>query len=814
MKKLLLIDANSLIHRMFHALPPLSSEGKPSNAIFGVANILLKVIREQNPNYIAAAFDRPETTFRKEMFAAYKITRPPTPPQLVTQIIEAHNLFSAFNIKTFEMPGFEADDIIGSLVKKLKDNLLKIIILTGDLDTLQLVEDDKVIVETLKKGVSETVIYNEEKVKERYNLPPSLIVDYKALVGDKSDNIPGIKNVGPKTAQQLLQKYDSLENIIEKGNLQDKCVDKIQKEKEIALLSKKLAKIETDISLDVQLEELTLKIDEEKLKNYFLSWGFNSLIKRLIKTEDTNDQQSLISWESQENSKVINSFFIKNVSDLTPSKILSKNIKIAWDWKEIIKTLLREKKQIPNNIFDLKIAVWLLNPDEKNFSKEYIVKKILNKEHYEENDWKNLFIILKSKLEKNNLYKIFEQIEMPLIEVLASLEINGIKINYTYLRNLTKKLEVEIEEKKQAIFNLAGSQFNINSPKQVADVFFKKLNLKIPKKILAKSGKFSTSFQVLSKSKGEPLVDLLLEYRELFKIYSTYLKPLFEMMDSNFRIHTSYNQTGTATGRLSSFKPNLQNIPQEPALSKEIRKIFEAEENFSLVSFDYSQLELRLLASITQDENLINAFKNDADIHTLTASKILNLPPQQITKEQRRLGKTLNFGIVYGMGARAFSENAQIPLQTASQFIDQYFKNFPKIKEWQNKIKESVFQNNFVENINGRKRWFFNFENPKIKAQNERAAINMPIQSLGADILKKSMIESYNLIKKQNLLERVKMVLTIHDELIFEIQDDILKTIIPQIKLLMEKSQNLNVPLKVDVKCGKNLGDLKNYEIN
>jgi len=805
MKKIILIDANSLIHRAFHALPPLSYKGEPSGALFGFASILLKTIKEQKPDFLVAAFDRPEKTFRKEIFEDYKATRPKAPQELVKQIIEAHNLLKAFNIQLIEVAGFEADDILGTLATKFKtENDLKIIILSGDLDTLQLVEDEKVVVEILKKGVSETVIYDEEAVKKRFGLEPNQLPDFKALVGDKSDNIPGVKGIGPKTATELIKKYQSLENILKLLSSNENTIKKIIASSEAALLSKQLSIIKKDVPLEAHLEDFKLNIETKKIKDYFFQWGFFKLIERL-ENNDTNisyhhTNQGLFQGEDP---RILNAFFIENSQDLNINRILSKNIKVSWDWKPIIKQLLKNQQKIPENIFDIKVAFWLLNPASKVSKNDFLPKE----------DWKNIFLILKNKLEKNHLAKIFWEIEMPLVEVLAFMENQGVKINLDLAEKLKIKIKNELKQIKKEIYLITQKKFNLNSPKQISQILFEKLKIKAAKKI-TKSGMISTAFETLSKIKNIPLINLILKYRELFKILSTYLDPIVKATNKNGRLYTTYLQTGTATGRIVSKNPNLQNIPQESTLAKDIRSIFEANEGFSLVSFDYSQLELRLLAHLTQEKNLIEAFKNNLDIHCLTASKILQIPLEKVSPQQRRLGKTLNFGMIYGMGAKSFSLTAEIPIGEAKKFIQEYFEIFPKIKEWQENIKKTIQEKGFIENIFGRKRWFSDFYHPKIKAENERAAINMPVQSLGADILKKCMIEIYRKYKSQKKLEKIKMLLTIHDELIFEIQNDILKSEILEIKEIMEKIEKLSVPLVVDVKVGPDWGNLKSYEFN
>jgi len=777
--------------------------------LFGLANILLKILSEQSPDYAAAAFDRREKTFRKEIFESYKINRPPAPEDLISQIIEARNLFRIFNIKVFEMPGFEADDLIGTLAEKLKTKKddLQIIILTGDLDSLQLVQGKKVIVEILKKGISETEIYDEEAVIKRYNLKPELLSDYKGLVGDKSDNIPGVKNIGPKTAEKIINKYGSLESAIAQISPQEKGYKEITAQKETAILSKKLATIKTDVQLEVDLEDLNVNIDTQKIRNYFEAWDFKTLISRLEKFENKIPKDEELNREIS----VINAFYVRDAEDLkNNTKFLSKNTKVSFDWKPIIKKLLNEGVEVPKNIFDLKIAYWLLNPDEKKIDLEKIIQKTGKLQNIEQDSWKNAFILLKNKLKKNQLQDIFEKIEIPLIEVLSKMEINGIKVNLILANELISKMEKELKLTEMNIFNEVGAaDFNINSPKQLSAIIFKKLKINDIKKVRTKSGINSTSFDVLSRAKDNPLVKLIIKQRELSKILNTYLKPIKELVDEEGKIHTTYNQTKTATGRLSSEKPNLQNIPNESIFipNLNLRNIFEAEEGFEFASFDYSQLEIRLLADITGDENLISAFNSNEDIHTATASKILKIPQKEISEEQRKLGKILNFGIIYGMGPRSFSKAANVEIEEAKKFIEEYFKQFPKIKKWQNTVIENKNLKGFVENKNGRKRWFSNKG-----TKEERAAINMPIQSFGADILKKSMIQINNFIKENKLEKAVKMILTIHDELMFEIQNDMLKEIAPKIKAIMENVEKISVPLLVEVKTGKSWGSLKKYK--
>ncbi len=811
MKELLLIDANSLIHRAFHALPPLTSKkGEPSGALYGLSSILLKTLKERKPDFVAAAFDRPETTFRKEMFEDYKATRPKAPDELISQIVEARETFKAFGIKTFERAGFEADDIIGTFAEKFGEHDgINVIILTGDLDTLQLVNGDKIAVEILKKGVSETAYYNEAAVIERYGLPPRLLADYKGLVGDKSDNIPGVRSVGPKTAEKLIKDYGGLEAIFNGPRPDDRVAEKILPERDTALLSKRLATIDRSVPINAELDDLAFKADyKTTIKKYFERWDFDTLSRRLAP-----ETVSIAKPAPENDTASLNAFFVPPNGELNQTGHLSKNYKVAWEWKPIIKTFIKENKEVPKNIFDISVAYWLTHPDSFRFSKEEVVKKTMGREAAsDDSDWKNLFLILKNKIDKNGLGKIFHELEMPLVEILAQMELTGIKIDKEAAETVSRELGDKLDDVSKEIFEEAGFSFNLNSPKQVSSAIFDNLKIKPTKNKKTKSGQLSTSFGNLSSMKGMKIVDLLMEYRETFKMKSTYLEPILSLTAGDGRLRTTFVQTGTATGRLSSEKPNLQNIPQESSWSKKIRDVFVAEEGWSLVSFDYSQLELRLLADASQDQKLKEAFLKDEDIHRATASEIFGVPESKVTKEERRIGKTLNFGMVYGMGARAFSETAGIKLKEAENFIKKYFEMFPGIKKWQEETKLAAENSGFAEDKNGRKRWFGEPFSQKIRSENERAAVNMPIQGLGADILKRAMINSINLLRKNAMENKAKAILTIHDELLFEIRDDILMETIPQIKESMESAQKLSVPLKIGVKRGKKWGSMENYE--
>lgn len=794
MKKILLIDAHSLIHRSFHALPPLTApDGKPTGALYGVSSTLLRVLKEKSPDYVVAAFDRPEPTFRKEQYAEYKAHRPKAPDELISQLKESRELFKKFGIYISEIPGYEGDDIIGTLSEKFsKEEGVFITILTGDLDTLQLVKNGKVEVETFKKGINDAMIYDENAVRERLGVTVEHVPDYKGLVGDQSDNIPGIPGVGPKTAAQLISKYGTIEHIYASINTQDPLFKKIGEHKKIALLSKNLATIKRDVPIDVSLEEAKYeKLDLKKLEEYFDYLGFESLIKRLGLSRGGGEKKD------------------ENTQYTTHN-----NVFVVYDWKEKIK--LKESNLIsPDSVFDIKIAAWLLDPDKNKLSVDDISKRFL-KTISSNDDLGVLYKTLEESIKNNKLEKVFYGIEMPLIPILARMESTGILCDDNLLVRLEKKIKEETKKTEEKIIELAGEKFNISSPRQVGDILFTKLHIKENKKHKTKTGMNSTAESVLVELKDQhPIIEHILVYRENMKILSTYVSPLLEYAraDADHRIHTTYIQTGTATGRLSSEKPNLQNIPQESKWSKELREAFIPKNGFSFLSFDYSQLELRLLAHISGDEKLLSAFLHGKDIHNITAAQIFNVDESAVTPELRRIAKTLNFGVAYGMGPRAFSATSGISIDDAKRFINEYFSDFPKVKEWQEKMRVEAQTGGTIRNETGRIRVFpSGIKNKKIISEMERAAINMPVQSLGADIIKLSMVAAQKFIDIQKYADSMRLILTIHDELIFEVRDDILKSIIAPVKYLMEHPLSLLVPLTVEVKIGKDWGNMKKYE--
>ena len=812
MKTLLLIDAHALIHRSFHAIPPLTTpSGEPIGAIYGLTRALMKTMREHEPDYVAAAFDRPEPTFRKEMFDGYKAQRPKAPDELVSQLIKARELFAKLNIPCFELAGYEGDDIIGTLATKFgNDEDLTITILTGDMDTLQLVKNKHVVVRAPKKGISETITYDADAVRERYGLNPEQMTDYKGLVGDPSDNIPGIPGVGPKTALEALKEFGTIENLYTSMTETHKLAKKFLPYKKDAFFSKELSTIHKETPITVSLDDLVYKKpDDVVLSEYFLSLGFDSMAgsKQKIKQkfQKVIPQQGL-GLVFEENNFV----FLSGTEDSNRlgEKLISSKTKVAYDCKLLLKEFSKAGVEIKDPFFDIHIAAWLTNPDDKDLSFEELAEQILGGPLEKLVALEKLFVFFREKIESNNLEKVFYEIEMPLIRVLAEMEIRGISLDEGVISELGIEIKKELIDLEEKIYSSAGGAFNINSPQQISEVLFERLKLETRNKKRTATGQRKTGIDILTELvDAHPVVQLIIQYRETFKIYSGFLIPLQEAALLDGRIHTTYLQTGTGTGRLSSEKPNLQNIPNGGRWAKNLRDSFHSTDGFTLLSLDYSQLELRLLAHVSRDETLTSAFMSGSDIHTLTASMVFGIPLNEIDEKQRRIGKTLNFGIIYGMGPRLFSKTSGFSLDESKKFIAEYFRAFPKVGIWQEHIKTEMKKNGFVENENGRKRWF---SKDGAFGEFERAAINMPLQGLGADILKMAMIacekELENNVKTK---DSAFLLLSIHDELLFEIKDEFVETLAPRLKSIMEGIYPISVPLTTEMKIGKKWGTMK-----
>jgi len=820
--KVYLIDANALIYRVYHAMPRLTDpQGRPIQAVYGLSNILLKILKEEKPDYIFALYDRPEPTIRHQVFKEYKATRPPATDDLKLQISLSKKIFSAFNIPVIEKIGYEADDLIATLKEKFIDSADEIIILTGDLDTLQLV-DQKTKVLTMQKGITKTMVYDENKVKEKYNLLPFQLPDYKALVGDPSDNIIGIHGIGPKTAGQLLQKYQNLEGIIDAAKekkLDNKIASQILNNKEKLLFNRDLVILRKNIDIDEKLLVPYQGYKEENLISVFQEFGFKSLVQRLKPTF------SLFASLPKKEEKIVSSFelkkpylfcfekdVIKIYDESGEVKVLDKKFlkeifllnddKFVFDLKSIFKEILKEdfyfdKKIDLNKIYDLKLIFWLLNPDKGNYSLEKIVSF-----YFQSNPLKiTQELIL--KLKEWDLEKVYFELELPLVPVLSRMELRGIKIDLKALEEFKQKVKEKNDELLKEIYNLAGEKFNPNSPPQLREILFKKL--KLPTKGLIKTSKGEISTQeteLLKIVHLHPLVKKILEYRRVNKLLTTYTDSLLQNYNPETkRIHTTFNQTGTSTGRIASENPNLQTLPLEGELANYLRKCFVAEDGYVFLKADYSQIELRLLAHLSQDENLISAFKNNLDLHLQTAKMIFG----DESLETRRKAKIINFGITYGISARGLAQRLQIPVSEASKLIESFFYFYPGVKKLKEDLIGFAKVYGYAQTLFGRKRFLpgINYQSYQEKTMAERMAINMPIQGLAADLLKKAMISIDDEIYKKNL--PAYLVLTIHDELVFEVKKEIKEVMKGIIKDKMEGVLDLSVPLVINLIEGKNL---------
>ncbi len=838
MKTLLLIDANSLIHRAFHALPPLTTpDGKPIQAIYGLSSIFLRLWREEKPDYAAALFDRPEPTFRKEKYKEYKAQRPKAPDELISQIIEAHNFFNEFGIKTYEKPGYEADDLIATLAEKFRGwGDVRVVILTGDLDTLQLVEDEKVLVRTFKKGISDTFIYNEKAVHDRYGLRPDQLVDYKALVGDASDNIKGVPGVGPKTASDLLKKFGTLDEVYKNLASDPNIQKKLAGSEEQAEFSKSLVILERRVPIEASdLRELEVRENQENLTSYFKKMGFESLIKRMNgvtaapvakeppkPSEKESSQASIFSAVQKQPSAKTKiqkdaMFLAGSVNGIPETELASPKLKVGFDLKALLKGLWEKKSDLAPPYFDLGVAFWLLDPDFKKYDPQSSFKKFLGREWTGgAEDAESAFAFAEAKLKEHKLEEVFHEIEMPALGILAGMEREGIFLEPARLKELETKIEARLADLTREIYREAGREFNVNSPKQLGEVLFKKLSHRNGEKVgKTPGGQPSTSAENLEALQEKiPLAKLALEYREAFKIQSTYVKPFQELVSPDGRIHTEFIQTGTATGRLSSQNPNLQNVPRESVWADEFRSAFVAPDGFSFVAFDYSQIELRILAALSEDPNMIAAFKRGLDIHQATAARIFDVPLENVRPEMRRLAKTLNFGLIYGMGVSAFAKTSGVGREQALKFVNAYFEEFSKIKLWQEKVRRDARTLGYVQTPTGRRRYLLGIASgvPRVVAEAERAAMNQPIQGLAADIIKLAMIETESALEAKHWRgKEVKMILSIHDELLFEVRDSMIKEAIPVIREAMERVYELAVPLKTEVSVGKDWGRLAKF---
>ncbi len=849
-KKLVIIDGHALIHRSFHALPLSlkTPDGLISNAVYGFSSFLLKALNEIKPDYAIVTFDMAEKTFRHEMYQDYKATRTKAPDELYEQIPLIKEVLSSLNILILEKAGFEADDIIGTITKLAYQQDLNSIIITGDLDTLQLV-NDKVKVYTMSRGLNDSVVYDINKVKERYNLEPKQIIDLKAIKGDPSDNIIGVKGIGEKGAINLLLEFNNLENLLKAvdnndDKIKERALHLLKQHKQEALQSYDLVKIDCQVPLELNWQKASFpNFKKQEVVELFNKLGFNSLLTK-IQTISTPEEQVELDI------KILNivgkNQISEAISNLTESQSLSIDIieedailisndkynykfpmnylsdfailfsneskKIAYDFKKIIKFCLQNEIEINNIHFDLLLAHYLLHPNLKIENNKSLVFKELGISDYSA-DYQaalNLKIsnTLEASLQEKNIYKLFQDIEMPLIKVLAQMELAGIKIDTGSLKQLKEDNEKSINALKHEIEKLANRKFNLNSSKQLSEVIFKDLQVSSEGIKKTKTG-ISTADEELNKLKDKhKIISLIQAYRELYKLQSTYLLPI-ENLIVDGRLHTSWQQAVVATGRLSSTEPNLQNLPIKTKIGRKIRELFIAPLNYKLLGFDYSQIELRITAHLSQDKNLIDAFLNNLDIHRRTASLIYQVKLEDVSEEMRQKAKAINFGIIYGQGPHGLSLNSGLDFKEAKNFIAKYFLSFPKIKEMIDTQIETAKKEGQARTLFGRTRALgdINSHNFILQKAAERMAINMPIQGTAADMIKLAMIRVNEQILKDN--KDIKLLLQIHDELVFEVKTSSIDKYQNKIKEIMENVVDLEVPIVINSKVGDNLAQLK-----
>lgn len=845
MKKVVLVDGNNLMFRSYFATLYSGStlrnkKGFPTNAIYGFVNMINKIISEEKPMYMAVAFDIGKT-FRHEKYDYYKGKRDNTPDELKEQFPIAKQILTAMNIKYFELQGYEADDIIGTFSKKCEqDDDFKALIVSSDKDLLQLITD-QTEVKLLK--TKDYIRMDYKTFYDTYGIEPIKMIDLKALMGDASDNIPGVKGIGEKTALKLLTTYGSLSSIYEhideiKGSVKDKLIQ----DKDNAYMSYNIATIYKDVPLNVELEELAyIPKDKNELYKIYNELEFYSLIKESNnKEENSNNIENInyINKSKQEINDDIISLYIdldnnnyhnanilgfaiynNSVSSYIPYtkdtdlSFLNKKI-YTYDYKRLYVSLKKNNLTIPTCLFDTMIGAYLVNYNIKD-DISYLAKQMgyeidnSSKENSEIDKAKfvyDTYNTLMDMMQKENVMTLYNDIEFPLVTVLAKMEMNGIKVKKEVLFEMKDEILKRIEEVSQIIYNMAGVEFNISSPKQLGDILFEKLGLPHAKK--NKTG-YSTDISVLEKLRDYPIVEYIIEYRTLYKLYTTYIEGILNSISSDGKIHTIYTQTVARTGRLSSIEPNLQNIPIRYELGRLIRKAFVPLDNSILMSCDYSQIELRVFAHLSKVPELVMAFVNDMDIHTKTAMDIFRVKEEEVTKDMRRKAKAVNFGILYGISSYGLSEDLNIKPKEAKEFINKYFETYPGVKEYMDKEIEEAKKNGYVKTIMNRKRIIeeLHSTNHVVRSMGERMALNTPIQGSSADILKMAMIKIDKYFEDNNI--KSTMLLQVHDELIFNVIKEEEEEVRKIVSNIMENIIKLDVPLKVSIEEGNNWYEAK-----
>lgn len=787
-KTLILLDTHAILHRAYHALPDFTSpKGEPTGALFGVVSMLLKIVEDLKPDYLVSCFDLPEPTYRHQAFEGYKANRVKTDDTLIKQIERSRDIFKVLNIPIYEHPGFEADDMLGSIVEQVKkESDLEVIIASGDMDTLQLVDKKRVRVFAQRKG-SEVVMYDDKAVKDKFGFGPKLTIDYKGLRGDTSDNIPGVPGVGEGSAIKLVSKYgpiekiyaalkkDGVEKVAKEAGVQKRFVELVNNHEEEAKFSKMLATIRTDAPIDFSLpkEHWIETIDKEAALSLFSELGFRTLTQRFKHLLDIDENE------------------IDIPSDVNEDELAS-----------------------------AAVMLWLIESDRTNPTLDDIID--YGRAVFNTTDFKTIKEKLEEEVKKQELQDVYEKIELPLIPVLKKVNATGVKLDTKYLEGLSKRFKKELSELETSIHKHAGQDFNINSPKQLGDILYDKLELKPKRQKKTATGARSTRESELSQMKEtHPIIPEILRYRELSKLVSTYVDNLPAMVREDGRLHTTFLQCGTVTGRIGSKDPNMQNIPIRTTEGKAVRKAFVAEKGFKLLSIDYSQIELRIAAMLSDDKGLIEIFKNGEDVHSSVASRVFGVKESEVTSDMRRKAKVINFGILYGMGVNALRANLgeDTTREESQEFLNAYFNTFTRLAEYLEETKAYARKHGFTKTMFGRRRYFPGIESsaPFIRASAERMAINAPIQGTEGDILRIAMINIEEHIKKNGLESKVRMLLQVHDELVFEIHEDVLKNETKNLSQIMRDVfsgyDTSDVPVLVEAKAGDNWLDMESIKI-
>ncbi len=812
-KLLVLLDSHAIIHRAYHALPDfVSSKGIPTGALYGLSTMLMGILEKFKPNYIAACYDLPQPTYRHEAYKNYKAGRKKTDDALVEQLKLSRNIFEAFNIPMYDKPGFEADDILGTIVQRVLSGKnaelenVDVIVASGDMDTLQLIAGKRVKVFTLKKGIKDTVIYDEDAVMARFGFAPKYLPDYKGLRGDTSDNIIGIAGIGEKTATTLISTFHTIEEmyktlknkpeIVKKLGITDRVFDLLKNGKEEAEFSKMLATIHRDVPIEFKLPAHEWKdgLSVQKIEDLFREYEFRSLSARLkqVLTGKINDGKKAVTPEDAE-----------NVETKSPGQK-----RIEQHYEPLFNSIDNELAK------KLKLAISVIDSSNAEPTIEDVFA------FAQTSDPKEAEKKILEEIDKRKLKNILMDIEWPLIPITEQMEKDGIKIDLSLLRDMSREYHKKLSALEKTIWKESGTEFNIKSPKQLSEVLFVQLGLGGKSGKKTASGVRSTKESELEKMKGtHPVIDKVLEYRELAKLLSTYIDVLPGLADEKHRVHPHYLQVGAATGRMATKNPSIQNIPIKTELGREIRKAFICENGWTLLSLDYSQIQLRIAAIMSGDEKLLEIFKAGTDIHSGVAAQVFGVSEKNVTKEMRIQAKVINFGILYGMGVNALKANLGSTREEAQKFYNEYFKTFSQLAKYLENIKKEASDKGYTETMFGRRRYFEGIHSklPFIRAAAERMAINAPIQGTEADIIKVSMIRIHKRLGELGLLKDARLLLQVHDELVFEVRTPEVKKVAriakEEMERVLSKEETKGVPITTSAEIGKNWGETEELDI-